>query len=448
MITIFMGGFSILMESQLYAYIAIVVLTFLLLNSDRNYAFYSVLGTVFFWEAIRINGLGMGFYFSFILLFKFLIDQRNYLTVGKAFQVLVFLMIFFINDILYCDLSQTTHDISKLLLLFVCLNCLDFEKYNHRYALLAFITSLVLCQCFSIYISGGLAYFQNVENVYLRLGETGDTSSLNPFGGAMGFPVNSILICTFSVALLADKYEQKWVKFSLLVVIIVSILMAFFSTSRVYLLGLSVMILLFVMKALKTSKAFYVFVFFIAVLVFIVSTGILDNYLHIIESRYLSRTDNLSSDLSNGRSIIYSDILLYLSDNPHRILVGCGYRAYQQIGKLNNLAFAMSTHNIVFDALMAFGLYGIFLIISSCTDLARRIRKRIPTTITIISIMPLVCWFSTSLTNSAFMLSKTYVLIPFFILHLYYGQYYLIRNNNVPFNETSKNASNTLGMRR
>lgn len=422
-IAMVMAGMSTLYESQPMTFAAVGIISALIVLCDINIAFYTVLSTVFMWDAVRVNGVLMGFFFSFLYICKAFMSKRNNLEKNTLSLLVFFLIIFLINDILRCTFSQVTNDLMRLLLLFACLKSVKIESYNHRYAVFLLITALVITQVFALLVTGIESMLDS--NVgYYRIGEAED-DSMNTFGGAMEFPIYAIIITTTLLPFLTGKYLGKIQKVGMSLIVVATVIMAMFAASRVYLLGLAVMVIVLLLSYANKGRLLLIF----AVLAMVVMVAVNTDIVQLAIMRYTLRQENLSGDLSNGRQAIWTSILEFLTYNPHRLLLGCGYRGYQMIGFENRLPFSGTAHNIVLDGLMAYGLFGLSVMVLALRNVQRHLKRVWKTKATMLSLMPFLCWFAMCMTNSAFLLYKTFVLIPFFLLHAYTIKQLMIKDN-------------------
>ena len=418
-----LSGMSTLYESQPLTYAAVGVISALIILCDMNMAFYTVLATVFIWDAVRVNGVLMGFFFSFLFVIKAFSSRRSNLGKNTLTLLVFFVFIFLVNDLIRCTFSQITNDLMRLLLLFACLKTVKIESYNHRYAAFLLITALLITQVFALMVTG-VESMLDTNVGYYRIGEAED-DRMNTFGGAMEFPIYAIIITTVSIPFLTGHYLEKTKKVGIVCIMAATIVMALFAASRVYLLGLAVMAIMLLFSYANRGRLIVLF----AVLAIVIMIASNSDLVQLAVMRYTLRQENLSGDLSNGRQAIWASIIEFLTYNPHRLLLGCGYRGYQMIGMENKLAFSGTAHNIILDGLMAYGIFGISVMMMALSDVKKRLKRIWKNKLTVMSAMPFVCWFAMCMTNSAFLIYKTFVLIPFFLLHAYTSKQLMIKDN-------------------
>ena len=142
-----------------------------------------------------------------------------------------------------------------------------------------------------------------------------------------------------------------------------------------------------------------------------------DWFVEMIYDRYIFRLGDDITDATSGRDEIFVSCIKYLMGNPLAIIFGLGYDSYIEIGRLNKLAFQMSAHNIILDALMGFGLLGCSLMVKAVNLMRQKISSTLHSKSSLLSWTPFLCWFLMCQTNTAFWLPKTYFIIPYLIIH-------------------------------
>lgn len=415
-------GISTVNRISICSNLAFVLLLYLILKGNAIQAFYAVLGTCFFSDTVNLGSIGTYFVIMFVAGGKIGgYGFRNY-----TLPVFIILILYAIHDIFYTSFAWVLFYLSYLYFLFKVLTNLDFKKYNHLYAVGIFLVSVILVQIFSICLSGDLASFGDDSIEYARLGE-GDVEDgyNNNLDGAMGFPITSMLFLTISLPILLGKRMRKKFKLFLGFLVIALFVATFFTASKVYLLGLACLLVCLLCEVFGSELRFSSKIGIVSFCIIAVIVLIQSGYLDIIVHRYIFRL-TASDDVTTGRSRIYSDCLSYLSTNPLPLIFGSGYRGYCAIGASNGLKFSMSAHNIILDCIMAYGLFGAIIILCLCRNFYRSVKVYCGgPRMSMLGLMPFICWFVMNFTNSSFMLAKTYVVIPFLILHMkYYRKLY------------------------
>jgi len=399
----------------------------LILMGSPMQSFYTILGTCLMSGVFGISTFGM--YFILMLIAYIKIDG-HLLQVDKYGPFVIFLLlIYIVHEMQYTTIGWIVYYSTYLLYLFKVLSVFDWSDYDHRYATIVFLMSIIFCQVGSALLTGDLTMLSDENAMNVRFGE-GDVENgmNNNLGGAMSFPINTLMFITLSLPIIVGQWAQKKWKVLLVILIVALFVITFFTTSRVYLLGLATfgVMLIFSLWSRETgawSKVLSLLVIGGCIFVFF-RIGISG----LIESRYAYR-NSIDYGATSSRYIIAQDCLSYLSSHPLAAIFGKGYKSYSTIGQQLNLAFGgMTAHNIVLDCIMAFGLFGFILILSASRKFYVNLKNNTDCFgASVIGFMPLVCWFVMSLTNSGFMNPKTYVMIPFLIMHSVY--HYQLQTN-------------------
>lgn len=420
-------GISTVNRISICSSLAFVLLLYLILKGNAIQAFYAVLGTCFFSDTVNLGNIGT----YFVIMFAAGGKIGGYGFKNYTLPVLIILILYAIHDIFYTSFAWVLFYLSYLYFMFKVLTNLNFKEYDHRYAVALFLVGIVLVQIFAICLSGDLSTFRDDSIEYARMGEGDvDDGYNNNLDGAMGFPITSMLFFTISLPILLGQWMNKKYKLVVGVLFIALFVVTFFTTSKVYLLGLACLIVCLLCEVfgreLRFSAKIGIVLFFVIAVIALIQSG----YLDIIVNRYIFRL-TASDDVTTGRGRIYSDCLSYLSTNPLSLMFGSGYRGYSAIGAINGLKFSMSAHNIILDCIMAYGLFGAIIILCLCRNFYRSVKVYCGgPRMSMLGLMPVVCWLVMNFTNSSFMLAKTYVIIPFLILHMKYYRKLYIKNNN------------------
>lgn len=392
---------------------------FIIVCGNKMQSFYTILATCLMAGCCNIGSIG--FYFILMLLAYFKIDGKALPAFKYTPFVVFLLLVMILHELRYSTIGYILYYCSYLLYLFKILSIVDWKGYDHRYATVVFLLSIIFTQIGATLLTGDLTMLSDETNTTVRFGE-GDVENgaNNNLGGAMNFPVQTLMFMTFSLPLIFGRWLKLLWKTFAIAAFVTLFVITFFTTSRVYILGLGTMSLMLMAMLMGRDYGFVVKIAVIALAVSAVyvffSTGLSDLVLLRYEIRNSSDTGMLSS-----RDVIAKDCITYLTNHPLALLFGEGYKSYGEIGKQLHLAFQMSAHNSILDCIMAYGLYGFTLIIFASKNFFTKIKANTQCErVSIMGLMPLACWFMMSLTNSSFMLPQTYVLIPFMLLHLKY----------------------------
>lgn len=407
--------YSTVTQTASAAIVAFVLTVVAVLAGSGIQAFYTLLGTCFFSGVYNVSSIGVYFIVTILCCVKLLANRatnKNVLLLGIVLAILCAL-----HDLPYHTIGGVVNSSVMLLSMFAILSNKDWRNYDHKYSTWLLLISIVIVQVGAILLSGDLTQMSDESVSSVRMGE-GDVEGgmNNTLGGAMGFPISTLLFVTCSFPLLFGKQARILSKFLLGVLDIVLLIVTFFTTSRVYLLGLAVFFVCiigeFFVKGSK-SKVWLIVILIGAVVVFY-ALGIYN----LIFERYAARI--VIDDVSTGRFDIYKDCLSYLVQHPLALLFGEG-RAYSEIGRIHNYAFGMSAHNIILDWIMAYGIFGLVILLSVIKRFVFSLKENTNFDKSgLLGYMPLICWFVMCLTNTPFILPKTFVLIPFMLLHSRY----------------------------
>lgn len=411
---------STVVQNGALSYVAIGVLFWVIIASNAERCFTAIVATSTFAPLFSISGIGVYFLATIIAAFKMMRAGRN---ASMWFAAIAMLAIYVLHDIQVTTMGTILNQTCYLLFFFIACLSMNFRRYDHRLTVVLFLCSVILNYIGSIALTGDLSQLGDESIQDVRLGE-GDIEGgqNNNLGGAMGFPILTIYLITFGLPLLLGNYLRTTKKIILALVLLICFVVTFFSTSKVYLLGLATLaVCLFFYffrggASFKEKSGATLFVFFAFVVLYY------SGYLDLFISRYEYRMGDGDMDrLTTGRSLIIASCLDYLANHPLAILIGEGYRRYISIGATLQLPFSMSAHNVILDCIMAYGVFGVVVIISSLRALHKKIVRLfcdyVPSAL---GWAPLICWISMCMSNSPFMLPKTYVILPFLVLHIYY----------------------------
>lgn len=408
--------YSTVTQTASAAIAAFVLTVFTVLRGSGIQAFYTLLGTCFFSAVYNVSSIGVYFIVTILCCVKLLVNRAtntNVLLLGIALTILCAL-----HDLLYRTIGNIVGSSVMLLSMFAILSNKDWHDYNHKYSTWLLLISMVIVQVGAILLTGDLSQLSDESVSVVRMGE-GDVEGgmNNNLGGAMGFPITTLLFVTCSFPLLFGKQVNTFLKILLGVLDIVLLIVTFFTTSRVYLLGLFIFLICVIIEFFaKSSKSkMWLIVIILGAVLVLNESGIIN----LIFERYMVRI--VSHDVSiDSRTIIYTDCITYLVQHPLALLFGEG-RAYSEIGRIHNYAFGMSAHNIILDWIMAYGIFGIVILLSSIKRFVFSLKENTNFDKSgLLGYMPLICWFVMCQTNTPFILPKTFVLIPFMLLHSRY----------------------------
>lgn len=402
-----LGVLSTVYHIQYMAVIAFAIILALIVFYDTSSSFTTIVSTCLIANTITYNGVGLYWILMLVSIIKLFFSSKTLPTVG----IIPLILLYVFHDSNVANLGIVLNYTVYLLFMFTIMCCFDDSQYDHKKTVFLFIISGLITIVGAILLTGDLTLLGNDSIAYYRLGEGDvDAGMNNNLGGAMEFPIIAMLVITFSLTLIIGKALTKFVKLIFLFVIVALFIITFFTTSRVYILGLITLVLFLGVYIFSSSVKPGAKLSFILIALLSIATLVQSGYMDIIEYRYGYRDDN-------SRLSIAIDCLNFLSNNPITLFFGEGYRGYINTGRLLGRLFSMSAHNIILDCIMAYGLLGIGMILHQTKKMYNRLLPYYDSTV-LLRWMPVICWFMMNLTNSSFMLCKTYVIIPFLIIHL------------------------------
>lgn len=390
----------------------ILVVLYIILRSSVEQTFATLLCISYFSACFMIGSLGVFFILPMAAIMKFY--PKCHYPKGFKIAFIIFLCIFSFLEIQYSTVGRLIERLSYLCCFFSLMGAFDVKNYNHKETTYLLLFTLLIINIFAIIMSGGISHFLVENAVNIRMGDADmDKYQSDTLDGAMGFPVHTILMLSLSLPILMSKTTKKYSKVIIASIIIAMVFVTFLTTSKVYLLGLAGFAACTLPVIFKKNGG----VIAIVVIIFFAVLNTQRWFVDMVYDRYVFRLGDDGTEVTSGRDEIYASCINYLTGNPLAIIFGLGYDSYIEIGRLNKLAFQMSAHNIILDALMGFGLLGCGLMIKAANLLRQTISSTLHTKSSLLSWSPFLCWFLMCQTNTAFWLPKTYFIIPYLIIH-------------------------------
>lgn len=410
-VAILAGASNFAPMGDLLSFGAVAVSLILLIVGDPLQNLYLLIALIPFYTSLSVGHMSFYGIFPFIASVKILQENKPF---GLGFLLCCYVVIvLFLHDRTETSLMNIFNLGSFLFYVSVAAYMLDLKKYDYRYSLGILLMAVIISQI-SIYIVQGGNIDAFFEERDLRLGE-GDVEKgqKNRLGGAMGFPIYSMLVISSLCVYLKNFSVNTWMKIMSVLIILMEFFVTFFTISKVYLLGLSsfaVVTLIYDVRFFSFKRTFVVMLSL--VLVAVLFLFVLGDTTQFFISNYERRL--FSIEITSGRSYIYDDVILYLSQNISSLLFGEGRWGYTNIGLDYNYAFKMSAHNIVLDGIMIYGLLGMAVIAGMyCTFLKKyHIRK-----IDVFDMSPLICWLMMNMTASTFIVEKNYIMVVVLLLN-------------------------------
>lgn len=411
-------GTSQLQNMQFIIPIAVILFAFLVCTQSAIEDFYCYVCLIPYLSIFSINGIGVTFLFFLISSIKLLISNREnvknqYIIVALT----IILMIESSNDLLNCSFGETLSPISYILYFAFFILFAPLKKINSSKVTAFFIIGLITVQIFAIMQVGGITELiltnsTDIEN--LRLGEVDTEKNYgNQLGGAMGFPIYSILLICIAYRFIITN-KNKIYKILITSFVVLEILITLFTLSRVFILGLSTFFIC-VIISLRQSKTSLLGLFSFIIIVAITYLYVANSGDFLIE-RYQQRGQG---DISTGRFQIYSDSVEYLFNNIRALLVGDGIIGYRRVGESLSKQFSMSAHNLYLDIIMSLGIIGFICLFSILKGLFKKAKEQIKGKATIITAMPFICYAIMRNTGGSIIDANQYIYFLVLTIYIY-----------------------------
>lgn len=418
-----MAGLSNFMNpANVFVLLAVLLSLLLILQGRDVTAVYVMIALIPYFSSLRLSGFAFGFIIPVVAFIKLWIRHFSGALPKLLIAAFLFLFIGFFHDIQYSTFMESILRSFMPLYVFAALSWVRFEKYNRFFAAWVVIgSSLIAMYCVFMVQGANLDSF--IYSSYageMRLGEADvDSGQKNQLGGAMGFPIYTITILSLIVQMFLMHSLRFWQKILMLSISVVVFFLTFLTVSRVYLLGLGVLIIL-LLYYIARHVSIKVFVGFLCVFLFLgVMAAMLNpDFITSVFSQYEGRITNSDNHHIGSRGYIYRDCIDYLSSNLECILIGKGTLGYVAIGKQMNTWMSMSAHNFLLDGLLSFGIIGFFFVFYAFYKLYKKERFRTRCRVTALHCMPLFCILAMYITSTPFMLEKVWPFFLFLVLNI------------------------------
>lgn len=409
------GAGNYLPATQLLNFVAVSVGLFVLLTGSIESDCYLLIALIPFYKSLAISGFGVGFLFPFLAVLKLIFEGHVKINVGMLlfFDVV---LIFILHDYDETSIGKIINFVSYVLYAGIASFSIDVRKYDYKFALLVFLSSIIFAQIAIFIVQGGdINVFY--EEVGMRLGEgKEELNQKNLLGGAMGFPIYSMIVISSIIVYLKNNKTNLALLFIMSFIVLFEFFITFFTISKVYLLGLicfAMICVIYYIFKLSISR-FFKFIF-VGVSFFLLFLFLFQNHIDHFITTYEKRTI-YAKDVSSGRELIYISSINYLSNNVYSLLIGEGRWGYQNIGERENLPFSKTAHNIVLDCVMIYGLFGMAVFVVAYSSLIQRLPHR---RFDLLNFSPLICWFFMNMTTSTFIAEKNYIIVIPLLLNVF-----------------------------
>ena len=424
MVIALLAGMSNFMEpANLFVLVSISLSLLVVLAGDKMAHLYLLLALCPFYTSLRISGIYVGFVIPLMILFKLITKRSTISSPILVFLSFIFLFVWFLHDVQFVTLANAIFRllVPACIFLIICKQRLD--NYDGYYAMwIVVLTSIIAMISVFLVQGGSLDAFINASYAgEMRLGEADvDDCQKNQLGGAMGFPIYTIIVVSLFFQMLMTHSFKLWKKVSIIWLGTVLFFITFLTISRVYILGLLTLLLLLFLHMLKSKSVKTIIGLVVgAFIIYVIASVYLPEYMDNIFDSYLTRQMSHTDHGGTGiRGAIFEDCVKYLTEDMECLLVGKGSSAYPLYGAKIHRLFSFSAHNMILDSFMAFGILGTLILLSLYIHLYRRERLRTGIRWSIFRVMPLACYLMMNMTATPFLLDKTYPLLLFLIMNI------------------------------
>lgn len=419
LITTLLLSYSQINSSKELIILCVIIFTIIIVSGNIMDDFYSYIAMIPFFTIYKVGDYSVGFIFIFISIIKIIIYNKDLRFKNLSFSILYFTSTIFLNDIFHVSFGILLLPLSLCIYLICFVRFANFSNYNHNKAITIFLISLIISQATSFIISGAdLTSLVAQSELSFRLGQGNiEEGQGNNLGGAMGFPIYTMLILGLLTTIIIKKKIKLSYKLLAISFMIVDFIITFFTISRVYFIGIAVFTIFIIIH--YTRNNFQKLIPISVLVGFIVIYFFNSEYSNSIFEKYNQRSFDTEYGFTTGRSEIYEQSIDYLISTPKALLIGEGPRGYKIVGNDKNLDFKMSAHNLYIDSLMSFGIIGTFCLFYIFFIYKTKCKMIFNTSYSALSVMPLACYLSMQMTGGSMSDYKTYIYLLFLILNVY-----------------------------
>lgn len=285
------------------------------------------------------------------------------------------------------------------------------STYNHETVLKYFLAGV------GISIIYGLLNFYNMYGTLLA---NNPTIRFKGAAGDSNYFSMYIMISMFGLLYLINKNNSRWRQSIYPILFIVYGAFGVLSLSRMFLLVVSFLMLLMVIKVFASLKGNRKILWFIIITFLFIASFFLyfSEEVHSVFSLFFSRfTDFLEdpSGLTSNRNIIAEKYFDFIVADFWSMLVGIGIQEYY----IRSGVF-LETHNILLELLVVWGLVG-FLIFGLFISIIFKISasKRKISETSILGWLPIICMAVSYMSINAMSNESFFLLVFFTINHIY-----------------------------
>lgn len=368
---------------------------------------------------ISIDGKSVFFIFLGISVYKLLLRGKIKLNKGSILyielaSILVFIEL--INDFGKSSFGNYISLVFYLIYLLIFINCFQFDRYRNKAAIIALFITTWITLLFAIWASGGnILVFMNEDQGNVRFGE-----DVRGLGGAMGIPLYCLAVICISIYQISYTTARLSMKVIHLLSILFAVIIGLITVSRVFILGLLVIIcFLFLLRFKKGKSSIASPIIILAVMLIIVIFNL--DFFNRTIAKYAMRF--IANSEEDSRMSIYRGVISFLKTNPIALIMGSGAYNYVKIGKERNFEFAMMAHNLYLDMIMSWGLIGSTILISQIRVIGKRNARvgkvfNLPSSLLVVVLM--VCYMTGGSFN--YYNIYIYILVLFPIVYIKQGE--------------------------
>ena len=390
----------------LYSVFGCVLMLGIILTQDFESDFYCFVTLIPFADGVVIYNTSFLSILIFISILKAVFINRKNLVSRTNLLFLTLMGLIILTEIAF-DLTfigfTTFLKILSYLLYYVVYCMLGKTKEISRNKLtVCFIGSLMIALLATLFLSGGMTALlsANAEN---RFGE-----QVRELGGAMGIPVYCLLIISMLLYYIYHDQKIKHKIFYLFVILIVGIL-GFFTLSKLYLFGLGVIGLFFIISLF--NKKYRKLSFFFLGAIFVCALLVLIIYPEFYFEKVYIMIERLLANFTTGRDDIYISCFEFLKEHPLTLLFGLGARNYIEVGVIGDYAFQKMAHNLLLDGIMAWGILGVSAFIFITALFIKKGIRQNQVKVNLWKVLPFVIWFCCRMTAGTFYYFLEYMYI-------------------------------------
>jgi O-antigen ligase len=404
-ITLSLIGYNSINLSNSLSVLLVLMIVMGLFFKNDIYCLYTMVALFPFEYALNVSEKSLLVIINLFFIFRVIqLNKQKGIHIIPILSAMIIIILEVLNSGLNgIGLGTLVHWLSIFLYFIIVIVYIDFKKWNQVEMSKYFLTSYLVVVVATFYASGGNfeIFVGNSEDIIISENRFGyDLSNL---GGAMGISYYSAINIALMLINLNDGRSTKLYKIISMFAIMVSILIGLISVSRMFFIGLLLIILFYILNTLYgkawLKKLFTSLTLFISMLtVFFIMNDVFESLLN----RLFTRMEEISAD---SRLEIQIDSLTFLSKNILQGFIGLGANYYPKYGDIYGYLFSAHTHNLYLDGLMSWGITGsiaLIMILIYFTKKCKYINDFEVSLLTTIPLLLIAVWFLTAGTFTSF----------------------------------------------